>query len=132
MGQRTRTRKLALCVAAALLGGAVQTAAAADVTIDSTHPPVRNVPNVDDPSTPNSAASVGTGDVHASGSTLTVAGYQEGTLSVYGGLTRGTGDASDNTVRVSGAATALASIYGGAAWGAGGCRGMSSPSRAGY
>ena len=117
---------LALFTAIALSGGAFfapSFASAADVTIDSTHPPQRNVPNPDDPSTPNSAASVGTGSEDASGNSLTVNRYQEGTLSVFGGVAKGTGNADGNTVCIKGATTEIASVYGGAAWGAGHARG---------
>ena len=117
---------LALFTAIALSGGAFfapSFAFAADVMIDSTHPPQRNVPNPDDPSTPNSAASVGTGSEDASGNSLTVDRYQEDTLSVFGGVARGTGNADGNTVRIKGATTEIASIYGGAAWGAGHAKG---------
>ena len=113
---------LALFTAIALSGGAFfapSFASGADVTIDSTHPPQRNVPNPDDPSTPNSAASVGTGSEDASGNSLTVDRYQEDTLSVFGGVARGTGNADGNTVRIKGATTEIASVYGGAAWGTG-------------
>ena len=116
---------LALFTAIALSGGAFfapSFASAADVTIDSTHPPQRNVPNPDDPSTPNSAASVGTGSEDASGNSLTVDRYQEDTLSVFGGVARGTGNADGNTVRIKGATTEIASVYGGAAWGTGHAR----------
>ena len=116
---------LALFTAIALSGGALfapSFASAADVTIDSTHPPQRNVPNPDDPSTPNSAASVGTGSEDASGNSLTVNRYQEDTLSVFGGVARGTGNADGNTVRIKGATTEIASVYGGAAWGTGHAR----------
>ena len=116
---------LALFTAIALSGGAFfapSFASAADVTIDSTHPPQRNVPNPDDPSTLNSAASVGTGSEDASGNSLTVDRYQEDTLSVFGGVARGTGNADGNTVRIKGATTEIASIYGGAAWGVGHAR----------
>ena len=116
---------LALFTAIALSGGAFfapSFASAADVTIDSTHPPQRNVPNPDDPSTPNSAASVGTGSEDASGNSLTVDRYQEDTLSVFGGVARGTGNADGNTVRIKGATTEIASVYGGAAWGIGHAR----------
>ena len=117
---------LALFIAIALSGGAFfapSFAFAADVTIDSTHPPQRNVPNPDAPSTPNSAASVGTGSEDASGNSLTVDRYQEDTLSVFGGVARGTGNADGNTVRIKGATTEIASVYGGAAWGAGHAKG---------
>ncbi|WP_315274081.1 autotransporter subunit beta [Selenomonas sputigena] len=117
---------LALFTAIALSGGAFfapSFASAADVTIDSSHPPQRNVPNPDDPATPNSAASVGTGSEDASGNSLTVDRYQEGSLSVFGGVARGTGNADGNTVRIKGATTEIASIYGGAAWGAGHAKG---------
>ena len=116
---------LALFTAIALSGGAFfapSFASGADVTIDSTHPPQRNVPNPDDPSTPNSAASVGTGSEDASGNSLTVDRYQEDTLSVFGGVARGTGNADGNTVRIKGAMTEIASVYGGAAWGTGHAR----------
>ena len=116
---------LALFTAIALSGGAFfvpSFAFAADVTIDSTHPPQRNVPNPDAPSTPNSAASVGTGSEDASGNSLTVNQYQEDTLSVFGGVARGIGNADGNTVRIKGATTEIASIYGGAAWGTGHAR----------
>ena len=116
---------LALFTAIALSGGAFfapSFASAADVTIDSSHPPQRNVPNPDDPSTPNSAASVGTGSEDASGNSLTVDRYQEDTLSVFGGVARGTGNADGNTVCIKGATTEIASIYGGAAWGTGHAR----------
>ena len=116
---------LALLTAIALSGGAFfapSFASGADVTIDSTHPPQRNVPNPDDPSTPNSAASVGTGSEDASGNSLTVDRYQEDTLSVFGGVARGTGNADGNTVRIKGATTEIASVYGGAAWGTGHAR----------
>ena len=116
---------LARFTAIALSGGAFfapSFASAADVTIDSTHPPQRNVPNPDDPSTPNSAASVGTGSEDASGNSLTVDRYQEDTLSVFGGVARGTGNADGNTVRIKGATTEIASVYGGAAWGIGHAR----------
>ena len=116
---------LALFTAIALSGGAFfapSFASGADVTIDSTHPPQRNVPNPDDPSTPNSAASVGTGSEDASGNSLTVDRYQEDTLSVFGGVARGTGNADGNTVRIKGATTEIASVYGGAAWGTGHAR----------
>ena len=116
---------LALFTAIALSGGsffAPSFASGADVTIDSTHPPQRNVPNPDDPSTPNSAASVGTGSEDASGNSLTVNRYQEGTLSVFGGVARGTGNADGNTVRIKGVTTEIASVYGGAAWGIGHAR----------
>ena len=116
---------LALFTAIALSGGAFfapSFASAADVTIDSSHPPQRNVPNPDDPSTPNSAASVGTGSEDASGNSLTVNRYQEGTLSVFGGVARGTGNADGNTVRIKGVTTEIASVYGGAAWGTGHAR----------
>ena len=116
---------LALFTAIALSGGAFfapSFASAADVTIDSSHPPQRNVPNPDDPATPNSAASVGTGSEDASGNSLTVDRYQEGPLSVFGGVARGTGNADSNTVRIKGSTTEIASIYGGAAWGAGHAR----------
>ena len=116
---------LALFTAIALSGGAFfvpSFASAADVTIDSTHPPQRNVPNPDAPSTPNSAASVGTGSEDASGNSLTVDRYQEDTLSVFGGVARGTGNADGNTVRIKGATTEIASVYGGAAWGTGHAR----------
>ena len=116
---------LALFTAIALSGGAFfapSFASAADVTIDSTHPPQRNVPNPDAPSTPNSAASVGTGSEDASGNSLTVDRYQEDTLSVFGGVSRGTGNADGNTVRIKGATTEIASVYGGAAWGTGHAR----------
>ncbi|WP_294176750.1 autotransporter subunit beta, partial [uncultured Selenomonas sp.] len=116
---------LALFIAIALSGGAFfapSFASGADVTIDSTHPPQRNVPNPDDPSTPNSAASVGTGSEDASGNSLTVDRYQEDTLSVFGGVARGTGNADGNTVRIKGATTEIASVYGGAAWGTGHAR----------
>ena len=116
---------LALFTAIALSGGAFfvpSFASAADVTIDSTHPPQRNVPNPDDPSTPNSAASVGTGSEDASSNSLTVNRYQEGTLSVFGGVARGTGNADGNTVSIKGVTTEIASVYGGAAWGAGHAR----------
>ena len=117
---------LALFTAIALSGGAFfapSFASAADVTIDSSHPPQRNVPNPDDPSTPNSAASVGTGSEDASGNTLTVNQYQEDTLSVFGGVAKGTGNADGNTVRIKGATTEIASAYGGVVWGAGHARG---------
>ena len=116
---------LALFTAIALSGGAFfvpSFAFAADVTIDSTHPPQRNVPNPDAPSTPNSAASVGTGSEDASGNSLTVNQYQEDTLSIFGGVARGIGNADGNTVRIKGATTEIASIYGGAAWGTGHAR----------
>ena len=116
---------LALFIAIALSGGAFfapSFASGADVTIDSTHPPQRNVPNPDAPSTPNSAASVGTGSEDASGNSLTVNQYQEDTLSVFGGVARGIGNADGNTVRIKGATTEIASIYGGAAWGTGHAR----------
>ena len=116
---------LALFTAIALSGGAFfvpSFASAADVTIDSTHPPQRNVPNPDDPSAPNSAASVGTGSEDASGNSLTVDRYQEDMLSVFGGVARGTGNADGNTVRIKGATTEIASVYGGAAWGTGHAR----------
>ena len=116
---------LALFTAIALSGGAFfapSFASGADVTIDSTHPPQRNVPNPDAPSTPNSAASVGTGSEDASGNSLTVDRYQEDTLSVFGGVARGTGNADGNTVRIKGATTEIASVYGGAAWGTGHAR----------
>ena len=116
---------LAFFTAIALSGGAFfapSFASAADVTIDSTHPPQRNVPNPDAPSTPNSAASVGTGSEDASGNSLTVDRYQEDTLSVFGGVARGIGNADGNTVRIKGATTEIASIYGGAAWGTGHAR----------
>ena len=116
---------LALFTAIALSGGAFfapSFAFAADVTIDSTHPPQRNVPNPDAPSTPNSAASVGTGSEDASGNSLTVNQYQEDTLSVFGGVARGIGNADGNTVRIKGATTEIASVYGGAAWGTGHAR----------
>ena len=116
---------LALFTAIALSGGAFfapSFASGADVTIDSTHPPQRNVPNPDAPSTPNSAASVGTGSEDASGNSLTVDRYQEDTLSVFGGVARGTGNADGNTVRIKGAMTEIASVYGGAAWGTGHAR----------
>ena len=118
---------LALFVSIVLSGGAFfipsSYVSAADVTIDSSHPPQRNVPNPDDPATPNSAASVGTDSEDASGNTLTVDRYQEGTLSVFGGVVRGTGNADGNTVRIKGATTEIASIYGGAAWGTGHAKG---------
>ncbi|WP_314763288.1 autotransporter subunit beta [uncultured Selenomonas sp.] len=116
---------LALFTAIALSGGAFfvpSFAFAADVTIDSTHPPQRNVPTPDAPSTPNSAASVGTGSEDASGNSLTVDRYQEDTLSVFGGVARGIGNADGNTVRIKGATTEIASVYGGAAWGTGHAR----------
>ena len=116
---------LALFTAIALSGGAFfvpSFAFAADVTIDSTHPPQRNVPNPDAPSTPNSAASVGTGSEDASGNSLTVNQYQEDTLSVFGDVARGIGNADGNTVRIKGATTEIASVYGGAAWGTGHAR----------
>ena len=116
---------LALFTAIALSGGAFfapSFASAADVTVDSSHSPQRNVPNPDDPSTPNSAASVGTGSEDASGNSLTVDRYQEDTLSVFGGVARGTGNADGNTVRIKGATTEIASVYGGAAWGTGHAR----------
>lgn len=120
-----KSKKLALLAAMALVGGGafVQSAYAADVTIDSAHPPLRNVPNPDDPAKPNSAASVGDGAENASGNTLTVNAYKEDSLSVFGGVARGTGDAADNTVRIKGSATEIASIYGGAAWGTGSAKG---------
>ena len=116
---------LALFTAIALSGGAFfapSFASAADVTVDSSHSPQRNVPNPDDPSTPNSAASVGTGSEDASGNSLTVDQYQEDTLSVFGGVARGTGNADGNTVCIKGATTEIASVYGGAAWGTGHAR----------
>ena len=118
---------LALFVSIVLSGGAFfipsSYVSAADVTIDSSHPPQRNVPNPDDPATPNSAASVGTGSEDASGNSLTVDQYQEDTLSVFGGVARGAGNADSNTVRIKGATTEIASIYGGAAWGTGHAKG---------
>ena len=116
---------LAFFTAIALSGGAFfapSFASAADVTVDSSHSPQRNVPNPDDPSTPNSAASVGTGSEDASGNSLTVDRYQEDMLSVFGGVARGTGNADGNTVRIKGATTEIASVYGGAAWGTGHAR----------
>ena len=92
---------LALFTAIALSGGAFfapSFAFAADVMIDSTHPPQRNVLNPDDPSTPNSAASVGTGSEDASGNSLTVDRYQDDTPRLFRGVAPGAGNDYGKTV----------------------------------
>ena len=106
-----KSKKLAFFAAMALVGGAFAPYTyAADVTINPSHPPVKNVPR---PLTTGAAGGVGTDGADASGNTLTIQDYDYENNAVYGGAALGTGNAERNTLTIVNAKVLVG--YGGAA-----------------
>ena len=111
MFKGNKSKKLAFFAAMALVGGAFAPYTyAADVTINPSHPPVKNVPR---PLTTGAAGGVGTDGADASGNTLTIRDYDYENNAVYGGAALGTGNAERNTLTVVNSKVLLG--YGGAA-----------------
>ena len=110
MFKGNKSKKLAFFAAMALVGGAFAPYTyAADVTINPSHPPVKNVPL---PLTTGAAGGVGTDGADASGNTLTIRDYDYEHNAVYGGAALGTGNAERNTLTVVNSKVLLG--YGGA------------------
>ena len=111
MFKGNKSKKLAFFAAMTLVGGAFAPYTyAADVTIDPSHPPVKNVPR---PFTTGAAGGVGTDGADASGNTLTIRDYDYENNAVYGGAALGTGNAERNTLTIMNSKVLVG--YGGAA-----------------
>ena len=111
MFKGNKSKKLAFFAAMTLVGGAFAPYTyAADVTIDPSHPPVKNVPQ---PFTTGTAGGVGTDGADASGNTLTIRDYNYEYNAVYGGAALGTGNAERNTLTIMNSKVLVG--YGGAA-----------------
>ena len=111
MFKGNKSKKMAFFAAMTLVGGAfVPYTYAADVTINPSHPPVKNVPR---PLTTGAAGGVGTDGADASGNTLTIQDYDYEYNAVYGGAALGTGNAERNTLTIMNSKVLVG--YGGAA-----------------
>ena len=106
-----KSKKLAFFAAMTLVGGAFAPYTyAADVTINPSHPPVKNVPR---PLTTGAAGGVGTDGADALENTLTIQDYDYEYNAVYGGAALGTGNAEQNTLTIVNSKVLVG--YGGAA-----------------
>ena len=111
MFKGNKSKKMAFFAAMTLVGGTFAPYTyAADVTINPSHPPVKNVPR---PLTTGAAGGVGTDGADASGNTLTIQDYDYEYNAVYGGAALGTGNAERNTLTIMNSKVLVG--YGGAA-----------------